>query len=328
MIFLDGDWKNIEGRMNAWLADETWKLEAFRANDAGTGPDLYVVTYSQAFGCDPTLVTKKQRQWGKVIFLACFAPDTQVLTDCGYVAIKEVTSKHKLWDGVEWVTGQGAVYRGQRGLVDLDGVGVTPDHQVWAGRSWQEARMGASSPAILRQWLAIGSGELTVIQSNQQKPLVQCSCGAPPHYVLASNLRSGASTRCNKCAKKASSRYRKNYYGYADIIPDEDLRRRLLNRFSSACSRCHNPKNSQFHAYGARGISVHQAWRFDRRAFLVYVLALPGVFDSSLDMDRIDNDKGYEPGNIQFIPHEANVAKKPSYGHRGLQKLKDRIADL
>ena len=160
MIFLDGDWKNIEGRMNAWLADETWKLEAFRANDAGTGPDLYVVTYSQAFGCDPTLVTKKQRQWGKVIFLACFAPDTQVLTDCGYVAIKDVTVKHKLWDGVEWVTGQGAVYRGRRGLVDLDGVGVTPDHQIWAGDGWQEARMGASCPSTLHQWLAIGSGNL------------------------------------------------------------------------------------------------------------------------------------------------------------------------
>ena len=171
-------------------------------------------------------------------------------------------------------------------------------------------------------------GELTIIRPNQQKPLVQCSCGAEPHYVLASNLRSGASTRCNKCAKKASSHYRKNYYGYADIVPDEELRRRLLNRFSSACARCHNPKNSQFHAYGARGITVHEVWRFDRRAFLVYVLALPGVFDSSLDMDRIDNDKGYEPGNIQFIPHGANVAKKPSYGHRRVQKLKDRIADL
>ena len=56
--------------MNAFLAGEEWKLQAFRDNDAGIGPDLYVMTYARAFGADPETVTKKQRQWGKIIFLA------------------------------------------------------------------------------------------------------------------------------------------------------------------------------------------------------------------------------------------------------------------
>lgn len=65
-----GDFANIEGRINAWFANATWKLNAFRDYDAGTGPDLYMLAYAKAFGISIELVEELMRQIGKVMELS------------------------------------------------------------------------------------------------------------------------------------------------------------------------------------------------------------------------------------------------------------------
>jgi DNA polymerase len=67
---IGGDFSNVQGRGIAWLAGEEWKLDAFRAYDAGTGPDLYLVAAARIWGRE----FKKEdpeRQHGKVAELAC-----------------------------------------------------------------------------------------------------------------------------------------------------------------------------------------------------------------------------------------------------------------
>jgi DNA polymerase len=65
------DYSNIESRVLAWIAGEQWKLDAFFAADAGTGPDVYKLVYARSFDLDVDRIDKAGRTMGKVQDLAC-----------------------------------------------------------------------------------------------------------------------------------------------------------------------------------------------------------------------------------------------------------------
>ena len=59
--------------------------------------------------------------------------------------------------------------------------------------------------------------------------------------------------------------------------------------------RCLNPNNPKYSVYGGRGITVCERW-----GDFALFLADMGDPEPGMTLDRIDNDRGYEPGNVRW----------------------------
>jgi hypothetical protein len=88
-------------------------------------------------------------------------------------------------------------------------------------------------------------------------------------------------------------------------------------------TRCLNPNADHYERYGGRGIKICERWSLDFASFLTDMGRRPS---SKYEIDRIDNDGNYEPGNCRWVTHSVNVANHPSRlsksGYRGVLIVK------
>lgn len=61
--------------------------------------------------------------------------------------------------------------------------------------------------------------------------------------------------------------------------------------------RCLSPGSPTYKNYGARGITLHPDWVASFESFYAHVGKRPSTSHS---IDRIDNTRGYEPGNVRW----------------------------
>ena len=104
--------------------------------------------------------------------------------------------------------------------------------------------------------------------------------------------------RCNVCkaAKAANSR---KWYNNRPRTDDAILRRAWQNMLR----RCEDATYPQFYDYGGRGITVCAEWH-DLDTFRVW--AREAGWERGLEIDRVDNSKGYEPENCRWATRTVN----------------------
>lgn len=137
--------------------------------------------------------------------------------------------------------------------------------------------------------------------NRRHKRLVQtdCDCGVTEHVVLANSLRSGTTKSCG-CAKIIAVRKRCTTHGMktrANPAPEYAIWVALI-------ARCHDPSAPAYPNYGGRGIAVCARWRASFVDFISDVGRRP---EPHLTIERIDNAKGYEPGNCTWTTRSAQM---------------------
>ena len=89
--------------------------------------------------------------------------------------------------------------------------------------------------------------------------------------------------------------------------------------------RCCNPKNKSYKNYGGRGVRICDDWVNN---FLNFYNDMKEGYEKGLQIDRIDNNGGYELSNCRWVTNKQNQANRGSRAsgssiYKGVTKIRD-----
>lgn len=124
----------------------------------------------------------------------------------------------------------------------------------------------------------------------------RCDCGAIK-VVRGGHLRGAETKSCGCLRREGRTTHGAARHGQLS---------RTYRAWSDAKRRCYSPKTHGYDHYGGRGIGVCERWRGNYLAFLADM----GECPPGLTLERINNNRDYEPGNCRWATWEEQAANK------------------
>ena len=153
-------------------------------------------------------------------------------------------------------------------------------------------------------------GRLTVLKREKpinKRTLWLCVCDCGKEVIVESyNLRKGHTQSCGCFQAEATSKANKTH-GLRNT--------RVYRIWNCMKNRCYQKSYHAYNHYGGRGITICDEWLHDFQAFHDWAMA--NGYEDSLSIDRIDNNKGYQPDNCRWVTMaEQNKNKRAENGYK------------
>ena len=154
-------------------------------------------------------------------------------------------------------------------------------------------------------------GRLTALEYVTSKPRFKwrcrCDCGVET-TVTTSNLREGHTKSCG-CLQRELASARRTTHGQSKVGERTamyqlwcGIRQRTITQ----------TKGLGYDRYKARGIGMYQAWADSFQEFYKWINEHLGERPEGHSLDRINNNGGYEPGNLKWSTHPEQCNNRES----------------
>jgi hypothetical protein len=159
----------------------------------------------------------------------------------------------------------------------------------------------------VHRWIVLRRSDDLIARAGRRRARwhCRCSCGVEKpvlqqSLLLALRSSHGGSRSCGCIARETAF-----VHGHAQGgQPSPEY-----NCWLAAKKRCQNPTNASYPLYGGRGIRMCPRWSASFAAFLGDVGPKPLP---SWSLDRINPERGYEPGNCAWVPPIVQAQNKRS----------------